>query len=288
MDFELRGRVLMVTGGASGIGLAVAQEARRQGMRVAIADSSQAQAKAALAHLGSEGEACIAEVFDVRDGVACELAVERIERVMGPIDALVTCAGISRAEPAELMADESWDAVLGVNLSGMFRTVRTVGRRMVERKRGAIVNISSTDGLGGHAARANYTASKHGVIGLTRALAIEWGRHGVRVNAVAPGVVDTPLLRSNVPPDHIANAMIDRVPMGRFSTATEQAQACIYLLSDAASYVNGATLAVDGGLTAGYFTRWNGADLGSKALLETGVYASPVVPFSGTEPGEGS
>lgn len=278
MDFELHHRVLMVTGGASGIGLAVAREACLHGMRVAIVDTSRAQAEAALAELDPKGGTCTVEALDVRDSAACEAAADRIERSLGPIDGLVACAGISRAEPAELMTDDTWDAVLGVNLTGMFRTIRTVGRRMVERKRGAIVTISSTDGLGGHAARANYTASKHGVIGLTRALAIEWGRHGVRVNAVAPGVVDTPLLRRNVPPDHVANAMVDRVPMGRFSTAPEQALACLFLLSDAASYVNGATLAVDGGLTAGYFTRWNGADYGSNALLEKGAYASPDRP----------
>jgi len=286
VDFELSGRLLVIAGGASGIGLAVAQEARIHGMRVAILDSSAAQAAAALAELDPAGDNCMAEVLDVRDGAACEAAVERIEARLGPIDALVTCAGISRPEPAESMSDETWDAVLGVNLGGMFRTVRSVGRRMVARRRGAIVNISSTDGLGGHAARVNYSASKHGVIGLTRSLAIEWGRHGVRVNAVAPGVVETPLLRRNVPLDHIENAMIDRVPMGRFSSAAEQARACLFLLSDAASYVNGATLAVDGGLTAGYFTRWNGADYGSSALLARDAYGPPPSSTSSTPEGQ--
>jgi NAD(P)-dependent dehydrogenase (short-subunit alcohol dehydrogenase family) len=286
MDFELAGRLIVITGGASGIGLAVASEARHHGMRVAILDSSAEQAKAALSELDPAGDSCMAEVVDVRDGAACEAAVERIEARLGAIDALVTCAGISRPEPAESMSDETWEAVVDVNLGGMFRTVRSVGRRMVERHRGAIVNISSTDGIGGHAARANYAAAKHGVIGLTRSLAIEWGRHGVRVNAVAPGVVETPLLRRNVPPDHIENAMIDRVPMGRFSSAAEQARACLFLLSDAASYVNGATLAVDGGLTAGYFTRWNGADYGSNALLARGVYGPSSSPTSSNSEGK--
>jgi NAD(P)-dependent dehydrogenase (short-subunit alcohol dehydrogenase family) len=272
MNFDLGNRVIVVTGGASGIGLATAQEAVRQGARVAIIDSSKPRADEALAALQSGGAQAWAEVLDVRDGPATEAAIERIEKAAGPIDGLVACAGVSRPDPSESMTDDAWDDILDINLGGLFRSVRSVGKRMIARQRGAIVTISSTDGLGGHSGRAPYSASKHAVIGLTRTLAIEWGRHGVRINAVAPGAVDTPLVRNNVPKDHLANVMVDRVPLGRLSTGLEQANACLFLLSDAASYINGATLAVDGGLTAGYFTRWNGGDLGSNALLERGLY----------------
>lgn len=275
MDFELGGRVIVVTGGASGIGLAVARAAAQQGARVAVIDSSPESAQAALADLRRAGVEAVVEVLDVRDEGACEAATDRIERALGPIDGVAACAGISRPEPSEIMSAETWDAVIGINLSGVFHSIRPAARRMIGRRRGAIVTIASTDALGGHAARAHYAASKHGVVGLTRSLAIEWGRHGVRVNAVAPGVVDTPLLRRTAPPEHVANAMVDRVPLGRFSTAAEQANACMFLLSDAASYISGATLAVDGGLTAGYFTRWGGADYGSNALLEKGLYGPP-------------
>jgi NAD(P)-dependent dehydrogenase (short-subunit alcohol dehydrogenase family) len=275
MDYELKGRVIAVTGGASGIGLAVVQAAASQGARVAIIDSSKAQTEEVLAELRKKGVEATAEVFDVRDESACESATERIEKTLGPIDAIAACAGVSRPEPAQDMNADAWDAVIEINLSGVFRSVRPAAKRMIARGRGAIVTISSTDGFGGHAARSHYAASKHGVVGLTRSLAIEWGRHGVRVNSVAPGVVDTPLLRRNIPPEHIQNAMIDRVPLGRFSTAHEQADACLFLMSDAASYINGATLTVDGGLTAGYFTRWGGADYGSNALMEKGAYGPP-------------
>lgn len=275
MDFDLSNRVIVVTGGASGIGLAVAREAVRQGARVAIIDNSADPIDGALSELRASTPLAVAEKFDVCDEAAWAGAITRIEQALGAVDGMVACAGISRPEPAELMSQANWDAVIGVNLTGVFRSARAVARGMIARKRGAIVTISSTNGLGGHAGRANYAAAKHAVIGLTRSLAIEWGRHGVRVNAVAPGVVDTPLVRRNIPPDHVANAMLDRVPLGRFSSPAEQAMACLFLLSDAASYVNGATLAVDGGLTAGYFTRWNGGDYGSNSLLERGLYAPP-------------
>lgn len=275
MDYGLKGRVLFITGGGSGIGRAIALEAARGGAHVVVADAVAERAEAVAGELRKFDVRSLAQTLDVRDAAACEAAVAAAEAALGPIDGMVACAGISPPQPATAMPEEIWNRCIDVNLSGMFRSIQPVGRRMVERGRGAIVTISSVDGLGGHAGRAHYSASKHGVIGLTRALAIEWGRHGVRVNSVAPGVVDTPLVRANLPADHVQFAMVDRVPMARLAQADEQAGPTLFLLSDGASYVNGAVLAVDGGTAAGYFTRWNGADLGSRALLEGGVYADP-------------
>ncbi len=268
-------RVVLVTGGGSGIGRAIAMLAVQQGARVAIADALADRADATAAALCRGGGQAIAVTLDVRDSAACDAAVARIEAELGPIDGMVASAGVSPPSPAASMSDEIWSRCIDINLTGLFRSVRPVGQRMLARGRGAIVTIASVDGLGGHAARAHYTASKHGVIGLTRSLAIEWGRHGVRVNAIAPGVVDTPLLKANIPADHLRHAMVDRVPMGRLSRADEQAGPALFLLSDAASYVNGSVLTVDGGTSAGYFTRWNGADLGSQALFDSGVYGEP-------------
>lgn len=275
MDYGLKGRVLYVTGGGSGIGRAITLEAARGGALVAVADAVAERATQVAAELQALGTQSLALTLDVRDAEACEAAAASIEATLGPIAGMVACAGISPPQPAATMPDEIWTRCLDVNLTGMFRSVQPVGRRMVARGAGAIVTISSVDGLGGHAGRAHYSASKHGVIGLTRALAIEWGRHGVRVNSVAPGVVDTPLVRANLPADHLQHAMIDRVPMGRLARAEEQAGPTLFLLSDGASFVNGTVLAVDGGTASGYFTRWNGADLGSRALLEGGVYSQP-------------
>jgi len=271
----LRDKVVLVTGGASGIGRAIALQAARDGAHIAIVDASAERAEATAAELRAEGRRAIALAVDVRDSGACDAAVARIESELGPIDGMVASAGVSPPSPAAQMSDEVWSRCIDINLTGMFRSIRPVGRRMLERRRGAIVAIASVDGMGGHAARAHYSASKHGVIGLTRSLAIEWGRHGVRVNAIAPGVVDTPLLRANIPPDHKRHAMVDRVPLARLSRAEEQAGPALFLLSDAASYVTGSVLAVDGGTSAGWFTRWNGADLGSRALLDQGVYGEP-------------
>jgi len=275
IDFGLRGQVLYVTGGGSGIGRAIATMAARGGMKVAVADAVGERADEVAAALRKDGAEALALTLDVRDAAGCGQAVERIEATLGPIDCMVACAGVSTPAKAEDMTDEIWCRVIDINLTGVFRSVQPVGRKMLTRKRGSIVTIASTDGLGGHAGRINYSASKHGVIGLTRALAIEWGRNGVRVNAIAPGVVDTPLVRHNLPADHVQYAMVDRVPMGRLATPEEQAGPTLFLLSDAAGFINGAVLPVDGGTTSGYFTRWNGADLGSRALLQAGVYGPP-------------
>jgi NAD(P)-dependent dehydrogenase (short-subunit alcohol dehydrogenase family) len=276
MDYGLKDRVIFITGGGSGIGRAIAHEAARGGARIAVVDAVAERAQQVATELRDLGAQALGETLDVRDAAACEAVAGRVEDKLGPIAGMVACAGISPPSAADVMPDEIWTRCLDVNLTGMFRSLQAVGKRMLQRERGAIVTISSVDGLGGHAGRVHYSASKHGVIGLTRALAIEWGRRGVRVNSIAPGVVETPLLKANIPPDHLQHAMVDRNPLGRLARAEEQAGPTLFLLSDAASYVNGSVLTVDGGTSAGFFTRWHGADLGSRVLLEAGAYGEPV------------
>lgn len=272
LEFGLAGQVIMVTGAGSGIGRRTALLAAAQRARVVVCDANGDAAKAVGEEIRITGGEAFSATFDVTDQHATEAAVQDAERILGPVVGLVAAAGISRPQRAEDLPLEVWNAVIGVNLTGVFISCQAVGRRMIDRGSGAIVAIASGDALGGHAGRAHYCASKYGVVGLVQTLAIEWGRHGVRVNATAPGAVDTPLLRGGVPSDFIEDVMIDRTPMRRLASADDQAMSCLFLLSEAARFINGVVLPVDGGATAGYLTRWSGADYASNALASKGVY----------------
>ncbi|PUA82796.1 SDR family NAD(P)-dependent oxidoreductase [Nocardioides currus] len=253
IDFDLSDKVLVVTGGASGIGRAVVDLAHRQGMAIAILDVDGEAADRAAAELSRSGAPTLARAVDVRDRDAVVSVVAEVESLLGPVHGAVTCAGISRPAPPEDMTDDQWSSVMDVNVTGTFNVVRAVGARMLERGSGSIVTVGSTNSLGGHAHRANYTASKHAILGLVRSIAIDWGRRGVRVNAIAPGVVDTPLLRNTNSEQMLRDTFFVRIPMARPSLPDEQARVAMFLLSEAASYVTGAVLPVDGGLTSGYF-----------------------------------
>jgi len=255
VNFGLKDRVVVVTGGASGIGRAVVDLAAAEGAKIAIVDWSQDAISGAVAQLRSAGAVVEGYVADVRSQDRMVELVDEIERELGEIEGVVACAGISR--PAKLLdlAPDEFEAVIDVNLVGMYNTARATGARMVARRRGSFVAIGSTDSLGGHVDRTHYSASKHGVAGLMKSLAIEWGPHQVRANTVAPGVVDTPMVRSIHDEASLSKNFYSKIPLGRLSTGTDQARACLFLLSDAAEYINGAVLPVDGGVTAGYFNQ---------------------------------
>ncbi|MBX3574008.1 MAG: SDR family oxidoreductase [Mesorhizobium sp.] len=271
-SFDFSGHVVMVTGGASGIGLATAEALAAAGASVGVADLQSHAARDVVEAISRSGGQAIALPLDVRDAAATEAAVAELEARFGPVGGLVTAAGLSRPAPAESMDEASWDLVVDTNLKGMFLSCQAVGRRMLAHGRGAIVNISSVNALGGFAGRSNYCSAKFGVTGLTDVLAIEWGRRGIRVNAVAPNGVDTPLVRNGIPPSFVTEVLENRTPLGRMAEPAEVASVVLFLLSDAASYVTGATLPVDGGLCAGFYTNRQGADLASAALLKAGVY----------------
>ncbi|RKP47694.1 SDR family NAD(P)-dependent oxidoreductase [Pararobbsia silviterrae] len=252
-------RVALITGAASGIGASVCTYLASIGVHIAAADQNVAGLEALRAQLNPNVR-FLGESLDVRDEAAQHAFVDRVERELGPITDVVPCAGLARSAPAEEMTIEQWDLVLGVNLTGTFLTCKAAARAMLPRGRGNIVCIASITAKGGQPGRANYAASKWGLMGLVKSLATEWGRHGIRVNAVAPNGVDTPMLSIGVPEHFRDGVMLDRTPLGRFARPEEIAQTIGFLLSDTASYVTGSILEVDGGLTSGFLTHRHGAD----------------------------
>jgi NAD(P)-dependent dehydrogenase (short-subunit alcohol dehydrogenase family) len=243
-------KVALVTGAAQGLGLVTASLFARLGLRVLLSDVQDLGASSArLRADGSDAEVAQGDVSS--EAFVRELAA-RIGRDYGALDVLVNNAGISLIAPAEDTTADQWQRVMNVNLFGPFLLCKYLGGQMLERRAGSIVNVASVAGLAGLSHRSAYNASKHGLIGLTRTLAAEWGGRGVRVNAVCPAWIKTEMdvadQRSGAYSDQ---DIIDRVPMARFARPAEVAQAIAFLADDDKSgYVNGVALTVDGGWLA--------------------------------------
>jgi len=262
----IQNRVFFITGGAQGIGYAVAQAITAHAGVVALADRNAQALQDAAQQLTQRGARVQTHVLDVRDASTTAAVVETVESTLGPIYGTVPCAGITRTQAAEQMDAAAWGDVIAINLTGTFNTCQAAGRAMLAHGQGVIVNLASITSFGGQPGRANYAASKWAVAGLTKSLAVEWGHRGIRVNAVGPNAVDTPMLRQGVPARFVDGVMCDRTPLGRVARVEEIAAVIVFLLSDHASYVNGAVLPVDGGLTAGFLTHQQGRDYASAAL----------------------
>jgi 3-oxoacyl-[acyl-carrier protein] reductase len=235
---SLEGRTALVTGGSRGIGRAIAAQLAEGGAQVVIGyRSGGAEADEAASEIG--GRAVQADVSEREEA-------QRLVEEAGDVDILVNNAGVTRDGLLARMSDEDWDVVIDTNLRGTFNTCRAVTRGMMKRRSGAIVNVSSIVGVHGNPGQTNYSASKAGIIGFTKALARELGSRGVRANVVAPGYISTRLTTEL--PEELKNAMLANTPLGRFGDPEDVAGVVRFLCSDEAAFVTGEVLLVDGGL----------------------------------------
>jgi NAD(P)-dependent dehydrogenase (short-subunit alcohol dehydrogenase family) len=249
MRFE--GKRALITGGAAGIGLATARALAAKGARLALLDIDAARLDAVAADLRGSGAEVVALAASVAKPDAVRAAFAELDGRWGGLDMLVNNAGVIGKRAALDLTDEAWSCVMRINLDGVFYCAREAGRRMVVQRSGAIVNLGSIYSLVAAPERLAYCASKAAVAAMTKVLAIEWAAHGVRVNAVAPGYVETDLIGAAVRAGELDTApLARRTPAGRLAQPEEVARAILFLLDPANAYVTGHVLAVDGGWTA--------------------------------------
>jgi len=249
MDLELKDHVAIVTGGANGIGAAVARSLAAEGCRVCVADYNENAAKAAAGALAADGYRAQYTVIDVADAAAAAAAFTDIHRQHGRLDILVNSAGlVSIGNVADLPAEE-WERVCRVNLSGVFYCCKAAIPFMTAQKRGRIVNIASISAArgGGSIGNVFYGTTKAGVVALTMGMARELGPHKITVNAVSPAVADTPMTRE-IMTDEIRNRVVSRIPLGRLAKVEDVADLVTFLASARASFISGVVVPVDGGI----------------------------------------
>lgn len=248
--FSLKGRCALVTGSSQGIGFGLAKGLAAAGATVVLNGRDTAKLDKALGELQAAGLTVHARAFDVSDSKGAAERVDEIEREIGPIDILVNNAGMNRRMPTEEVPDETWHEIIRTNLDSVFFMSRAVGRHMIRRKRGSIINICSIMSELGRPTIVPYTASKGGVKMMTKGLAADWGKHGIRVNGIAPGYFKTPLNKALIKDEKFSSWVTSRTPLGRWGDVDELVGAAVFLASDAAGFVTGNIICVDGGITA--------------------------------------
>ncbi len=247
---ELKDKTAVVIGGTSGIGLALSRGLAQAGANVVPTGRREEQVRAAASMIESLGRKSLAATCDVTDNSSVEHLLKATCDAFGSVEILINCAGRTKRTPTLEVADEEWDAIVETNLTGTYRACRIFGRHMTERRYGRIINIASLASFVGLYEVAAYCASKGAVASLTKALAVEWAKFGVCVNALVPGVLRTDLNAALLDGTERGREFLLRTPMKRFGKLDELAGATVFLASDAASFVTGHLLVVDGGILA--------------------------------------
>jgi NAD(P)-dependent dehydrogenase (short-subunit alcohol dehydrogenase family) len=246
--FGIEGSVILVAGGAGGLGAPLAEAFIGRGARVLIADLDERLAGETAKRLQDRGEAA-SIALDVTDPKSCAAAVDKAVSAWGQLDGLMNASGVYKVDAALDLKDDAWNSTIAINLTGAFQLARAAGRKMVGQRHGSIVTLASVSSAVVNPRYAAYAASKAGVAHLTRVLALEWAPSGVTVNAIGPAAIPTPLAQPIFDDERRREAMLARIPMGRFGTPQDLIGAAVFLLSPAAKFVTGQTLFVDGGRT---------------------------------------
>ena len=243
---EFKGQVALVTGSARGIGRAIAEALARKGVALVIADVNLDEARAFSADLAKSGAKTMALRIDVSNSREVITAFEEILKEFGRLDILVNNAGITRDGLLLRMKEEDWDAVIDVNLKGVFLCAKEAVKAMAKQRYGRIVNIASVVAFMGNPGQANYSASKAGIVGLTKTLAKEYASRGITANAVAPGFITTAM--TDALPDNVKEEMKKAIPMARFGAIEDVANAVVFLASPSSGYITGQVIGIDGGM----------------------------------------
>jgi 3-oxoacyl-[acyl-carrier protein] reductase len=243
---RLKDKVAFITGGARGIGKAIALLFAQEGADIAIGDVNAKEAEATCSQIQALGRKALALEIDVTDFIKVEEAVNKILDKFTKVDILVNNAGITKDNLLLRMSQQEWDAVLDVNLKGTFNCIKAVSRPMIKQRHGRIINIASIIGIIGNAGQANYSASKAGIIALTKTVAKELASRSITANAVAPGFIQTDMTAKL--PEEVRQKLQEAIPLGRLGLPEDVAKVSLFLASDDSSYITGQTIVVDGGM----------------------------------------